>query len=241
MKRNTKFETLAVGALVAMALGVNGVEARPAELDAVYKVEFLETHRLATVAILPAVSICDDQVAERRAERGWPDLYRQAKTRWMSAEDVRRRLAAASGGSGDLQAKVDAQVWRHGAVDSETAARLARLLGVDAVLSIRIDRWEIVDGGRGTVGLTAVLLGSDGVRLWSACGLAGHGRGRLSNEGTFSCDRTVYWDPRLEPDDRDHRTSMAFHALLARWATALPVPVYESELPSGLLAHLEAE
>jgi hypothetical protein len=194
--------------------------------DALYRDAKLASHPLATVALLPVVSVVDDPAAERLVEASWIDLYRAAGTTWMPAVEVRAGLARAM--DGDLGAEIDAQIWRRGGVDPAVAGRLARLLGVDAVLSVRIDRWEIADGDRAMVELTATLSGADGSRLWSISGLAGCGVPHSSTGRNFNADMSWIRDPRLEPRELDReKLGGALYTLLARWEPSLPVaPLY---------------
>ena len=241
--KTKRIAVLAACATLALVIGAQVAPAGTAPRDRILRTDNVEFRPMTNIAVLPAVSATGDEVAERRAEFAWVRMYANARTTWMPADEVRRRLAAASGGSGDLEAAVEAQIWRDGAVEGPIAARLARLLGVDGVLSLRVDLWEIADGGRGMVALTACIAGGDGQELWRASGLAGHGRGRLSNEGNFAIDNGTFrcWDARLEPDESAHRTAFALYTLLARWAPALPMPMFERDLPPGLIAMLKEE
>lgn len=235
MRSRLGFGLLVAGAVLALVSGSRAVEAREAR-DRVFVADGIELQRLMTVAVLPAVSITEDEVATRQAEFGWVALYSRSRTRWIPADEVRRRIAAAGDGSNDFDPAVKAQIWRSGAVDSLTAERLCRMLGVDAVLSLRVDRWEMVDGWRGVVGLSATLCTADGQRVWSATGTAGHGRGPLPENGNVSVDHGPDWSVAVVQDNRTHRTTGAFCTLLARWAPLLPTPVFEQELPADVLA-----
>jgi len=223
-------------AAISLALGMNADAASPESRDQLYRNSKLDGFRPTRVAVLPVVAVAENREAERLVERTWVDLYGEAGMEWMPADAVRARLAQAPAGPGDLAAEVADQVWHRGEVDAATATRLARRLGVDAVLSVRIDRWEIADGGRGMVELTAALTGVDGTRLWSISGLAGCGAAAGSVGRLFDADMSWFRNPRLEfqvPDEA--RLGGALCSLLLRWERALPAaPVYAGDGASSL-------
>jgi len=204
---------IVAGALLTLACVSGSAEARALPDHAV------TPHRVGTVAILPAVSVSGDALAEVRAEAGWDALYGRGWAQWMSTEEVTRRLAVDQ--ADDLAREVRDQIWRNGTVDAPTAARLCRMLNVDAVLCLRIDRWELAER-RGMVEVTASLSGADGQQLWSASGHAGFGRRELPDT-----------DASEHPD---HRTCTAYSTLLARWADQMSASVQEQELLSSVIA-----
>jgi hypothetical protein len=205
-------QAIVAGALVTLACVSGSVDARA-----------LPDHeatplRVGTVAILPAVSVTGDALAEVRAEAGWNALYGRGWAQWVSADEVSRRLAVDR--ADDFAREVRDQIWRNGTVDAPTAARLCRMLGVDAVLCLRIDRWELEER-RGMVEVTASLSGADGPQLWSASGHAGFGRRELPDT-----------DAAEHPD---HRTCAAYSSLVARWADQMPASIQEQELLSSVI------
>ncbi len=225
-------------AMGAAGIGVAGAGA-PGP-DSVRRADGLETRTLASVAILPAVSIDENAAAERRVERAWLAFFGDARTRWMPPDEVRSRLSTAAGEPDGSGGSVESQIWRNGEVDAESAERLARALAVDALLSLRVDRWEFEDGGRGVVELTVALTGADGSRLWRVSGLAGNGGGRRSDQGNFTWDLSWVWDARLEPTDQDRRIGTALYNLLGRWTPELPQGLIEGLPMSPALARVQA-
>lgn len=228
---------------IGLALGVSADAANPDSRDQVYRNSVLDGFQPTRVALLPVVAVAENLGAERLVESKWVDLYGDAGMEWMPADRVRARLAQASGERGNLSAEVDKQVWQNGEVDAAVAARLARLLGVDALLSVRIDRWEIADGGRGMVELSAVLTGADGTRLWSISGLAGCGTPSGSRGLNFNADMSWFRNPRLEsrcPDEA--KLGGALCNLLIRWEGALPAaPLYARDGGSGLFVRTNVD
>jgi hypothetical protein len=234
----SKHRLASLMALVAigLALGVSADAASPVSRDRFYRSSKLNAFQPNRVAILPVVAVAENLEAERLVERTWVDLYGRAGIEWMPADRVRARLAQLPGEREDLAAEVDGQVWQRGEVDSAMAARLTQRLGVDALLSVRIDRWEIADGGRGMVELSVVLTNADGTRLWSISGLAGCGTPFGSPGLNFNADMSWFRDPRLESQCQDEaKLGGALCNLLIRWEAALPAaPVYAQGGASGL-------
>ncbi len=236
MRANRPVHTaLVAGALALLALGIASPAARSAGSDEVWASNALATRPMARVAMLPVVAIADDPAAERAVAQGWKDLCCGTAAVWIPCCDVVARLERAPAGGGELVRTIEGEIWRDGAASPRSAALAARLLGVDAVLSLRIERWELADGGRGTVALTATLTGADGRRLWSISGSAEHGRGLQSSEANFRFDDAAFWDPRLEAP-REGRIGVALYALLARWSPELPTPLFDDRAATPLLA-----
>ena len=223
-----------VFAAALLALAVSTAAARGTSADAVFRSAALGTREFATIAILPVASVSENPGAERLVEDSWPEFCGEGGIQWLRADSVRAVFAGAAAGSVDLDA-VHAQIWRRGVADSEAAGRIARQLGVDAVLSVRIDRWEIADGGRAMVEMSAVLSGADGARLWSISGLAGCGAPRSSAKRHFTDDLGTFWSKRLEPPELGReKLGCALYTLLARWEGALPAaPAYAHHGGSG--------
>jgi len=239
----SRFAILMTLVAIGLALGVSADAASPDSRDQLYRNSRLDGFQPTQVALLPVVAVAENLAAERLVERTWVDLYGEAGMEWMPADVVRARLAQVSGERGDLAAEVDGVVWQRGEVDAAVAARLARILGVDALLSDRIDRWEIADGGRGMVELSAVLTGADGTRLWSISGLAGCGTPSGSRGLNFNADMSWFRDPRLEPRClSEEKLSGALRNLLIRWEGALPdAPQYAQEGASSLFVRTNVD
>ncbi len=229
---NRRIGTLTAAAIVVLVTGMSAAATRPPVRDELYRGAQLDSHRTITIAVLPVVGVARDPRAERQVEAAWVGLYQPSTTRWMPADEVRARLSEATVEPGNLASEVDEQIWRCGEVEPWMAGRLAGLLGVHAVLSVRIDRWEIADGGRGVVGMTASLTDADGTRLWWISGAAGHGLPPASAEQNFEADGSAFWNAALEWRENDHNLERALRTLLARWAWSLPAPLYGDEEPA---------
>lgn len=213
-----------VGMTLALVLGARGAVAAPAACDEVFRSALLDSHRTITVALLPVVSVNDDPVAERAVEEAWVAWYGASRMCWVPACDVRRCMQESTLDPENLTREVDRAIWRDGEVGPALAGRLAARLGVHAVLSVRIDRCGIADGGRGMVEMRAALTDADGTRLWSIHGCAGHGRPPGSRELNFDADLSVIRPPDLDWQERGHNLATALRSLMARWAWSLPDP-----------------
>lgn len=219
---------------ILLALGLGAESARAAVIDREYRSAALGGRPCTTIAILPVVSVNEDEGAESLVESSWTEFCGDPGIRWMPAGQVRAALAGAPGAPANLATLAEAQIWRNGEVDPEVAGRLARLLDVDAVLCARIDRWEIVDGGRAMVEMTAVLSGADGTRLWSITGTAGCGMPRNSVKRNFNADLSSIWNRGMEPREfRSEKLGCALYTLLAGWEGSLPAaPAYARDASS---------
>jgi hypothetical protein len=232
----SRFETLAVTALVVLAVGASVAAAGPLSKDEIYRSVRLESHPEMTVAILPVVTVVENAPIERVVEQAWYSLYQGTRTTWVPADEVRARLAKVCGEDGPMAKAAHDQVWREGAVDATTARCLAKVLDVDAVLTVRVDRFGIEDGCRAVVGMTAVLMGGDGTRLWSIEGAAARGTTKSSRETNFNDDLSWVRDPRLEPCSIGGCLGRAMFDLFARWAYSLPNPMYSDGEVEPMLA-----
>jgi hypothetical protein len=230
------FASAAVSTLVALVAWTSIAAATvPLERDEVYRDARLGGRATMTVAILPAVTTVESVPLERFVEQAWATLYRGGRTTWMPADDVRTRLAEVCADHHALEAAVHARIWRDGEVDAATARELAAMLGVDAVLCVRLDRFEIVDGCRAVVGMSAAVIGGDGTRWWSIRGCAGRGVIKSSRDQHFNSDLSWVRDPRLEPCTVAACLGLATYDLFARWAWSLPTPMYEDAAPRPVL------
>lgn len=221
----------ALCALIVLAPIADDADAAGSKRDRAWCDPAIAGRALSSIAVLPVVSVTGDERAEAWVENGWTLFYDQARTDWVAADEVRQLV------SGKKLEAVRDQVWRKGRPSAQAAVDLARSLAVDAVLSVRVDRWEIVDGGRAMVELSAVLTGADGNCLWSISGLAGHGRAPCSRERNFNGDMTWFWRPELQPCESKDNLGYAMCTLFARWSVALPEAMTPAaDVPVQLLA-----
>jgi hypothetical protein len=153
-----------------------------------------------------------------------------AQYRWVSATTTRELLRSHSNGSDSLLKVLQAGVLQQGRLDSLQAPIVAKLLGCDGLLTVRVDLWEQhtpewnQSGKPYTmVQLRAALVDSLGNLAWTAYGgQTGEGSYYDPNAGTVSVhdsdlDRHPVTGQNGAPSFRE-----VVSLLLSRWATQFP-------------------
>lgn len=171
----------AVSALAALLLLVIlGARPQPAprrerQIDHIKTHPDLSSIRLTAVAMLPAVSFEGVAPAERHAEAELMRGIREAGYRWITGPTTREMLRRAGGDS--LLKAVREAILSRDRIDSLMVPGLCRLLRVNGLITVRVDRAEQVSiqsdqTGRPstTVQVRAVLVDSLGKLVWSASG-----------------------------------------------------------------------
>lgn len=132
-------------------------------------------HEPRTIAILPAATYDGSVEARKQVEAAVSRALRETGYRWTSALITRDRLFKAGGDS--LVRAVNDQLLERPRVDSLEAPKFARMMFANALLTIRVDRYEqhaleVYQSGKAstTVALTAALVDSSGRLLWTASG-----------------------------------------------------------------------
>jgi hypothetical protein len=131
----------------------------------------LEHLRPDRIAILPAVSFVYLPTQRAYVEDAWLKRFETTHHHWIPAILCRERMAGTSKGGDSLLAKIGDQVRSRGRVDSLSSSSLAKLLQCQAMLCLRIDRWERLGRGgneRVFVDMTASLVDASGRLLWKA-------------------------------------------------------------------------
>jgi hypothetical protein len=129
----------------------------------------IERLRPARIAILPAVSFVYLPTQRAYFEDAWLQRFARTRHAWVPAILCRERMASTSRRGDSLLSRVGDQIRSRGRVDSAASASLARLLESQALLCLRIDRWERLGRGgneRIFVDMTATLVDSTGRLLW---------------------------------------------------------------------------
>lgn len=126
-----------------------------------------------TVAILPAITFDGNHTAAGAVPAAWSAVFPDSGYLWIPADEVGRKLDAA-GRLSDLDPLASGEIRRTGAVSAGTAQRLCRTLGVQAVLCLRVDKWEqmlAADSRRtASVEIRCSLVDSSGTELWRVSG-----------------------------------------------------------------------
>ena len=163
----TAWVPLLAAALVA-TLGASAPgERKPA--DRVWTRPGLENCNLRCIAILPPGSDAPARALEDR----WLLRAPRDGHAWLPSVMVMDHLVRGPRRAEALLAQIQARRASSGEVDSASVTQVARAMGADAILSLRIDRRERLGGGSRTVarvGATCVLQDSSGRLLWKVTG-----------------------------------------------------------------------
>jgi hypothetical protein len=176
-----------LAALLVAVLGSSALgERRPG--DRVWARTGLESSNLRCIAVLPPAG--EPREGALNLEDRWlMRVYRDGHA-WLTSAMVVDRLARNPRQGEALLTRAREQVERSGEVDSTSATQLARAVGADAVLFLRLDRWERLGGGSKTVAYveaTCALQDSSGHLLLkitgaeSVTGLYGIPTGKIGN------------------------------------------------------------
>src|SRR5262245_17088304 len=166
MRRTTWWLLVVVGVVAPLSVAA---KRRAPAVDRVWVHSKIESLRPRRVAILPAVSFEFLPKERSYVEDAWEQRMIRSRHAWLPAVLCRERMAATSRQRDSLLTAVAAQIRNRGRVDSTSSPRLARLLNTDALLCLRIDRWERMGVARSTqiyVDMTASLVDSTGRLLW---------------------------------------------------------------------------
>ena len=157
--------------LAAPALAQKGAR----KVDLFWTSPEFAAHEPRTIAMLPAATYDNNVEARKQAEAAIARALRETGYRWTSTLVSRDRMFKA-GGDSMLRAFND-KLLKSPRLDSLEAPGYARLVFANALLTIRVDRYERLEmefnqAGKPstTVALTAALVDSSGRLLWSASG-----------------------------------------------------------------------
>jgi hypothetical protein len=151
------------------------VFARKGPARETWVVDHLQSRGIREVAVLPAAVIGDDRSAARIVESAWVSAFDSTARHWSLAREREASFAATSIRKDSLLDAIAHQVFGHVSVDPATAYRVTRLLKVQALLCVRVNRWERVpestpDRPVAIVELEAAMVDSTGATLWKASG-----------------------------------------------------------------------
>lgn len=191
-------------------------------------------HHIQGIAVLPPVSYDRNHVAEKTAAGLWGQALRDVGYRWQSPLMVQTLMSSPSADSLLQQANVS--VLAHGRVDSLLAPRLCAALRTDAVLSLRLDRWEQVEmeynqAGRPstTVQVTATLVDASGRELWRTAGSeTGEGPYHDPNANVLGVSSSDLANKPLTGQGGAPVYAEVATKLFTRWAPRFPAPPADS-------------
>lgn len=169
---------LAPAAAAALLVAVaTAAPRRDHVIDKLWVNPALASVHVTAIAMLPAVSYDGVLPAEKSAEFEWMMKVKDTGYRWVSATTSRDRLRETAGNDSLLLANKE-DLLAHERIDSLRAPGLCRLLRVNGLLTIRVDRAEKFtiqsdQSGRPstTVQVHAALVDSTGQLVWSASGV----------------------------------------------------------------------
>jgi hypothetical protein len=128
------------------------------------------------IALFPVTSYDNNLGSENQVEATIGPEFKSLGYRWISGNTTREMMRSATGGDSLMKA-LKAQVLAVGRIDSTDAQRLAKMLRCDAILALRLDRFEqhapefnVAGKPYTTVGLTGTLIDSKGRLDWSGSG-----------------------------------------------------------------------
>lgn len=162
---------LLVLVLVTPALAQKGAR----KVDQFWRSPEFAAHEPRTIAMLPAATYDGSADARKQAELAVARALRETGYRWTSTLITRDRMLKAGGDS--LLKALNDQLLETPRLDSLEAPGYARMAYANALLTIRVDRYEKLEmefnqSGKPstTVALTAALVDSSGRLLWTASG-----------------------------------------------------------------------
>jgi hypothetical protein len=170
--RGPRFIALTAIALM-LALPASGKDKKA---DLIFVSPDFANRRIESVALLPAASFDNRLDHEKLAEDMFAQVVRPAGYRWLTSS-VARDLLKSSAPNDSIYKAVRAAVLKNVRVDSLSAGPVCALLRTDALLTLRVDRfdqlqmeWDQAGKPSTTVQLKAALVDSSGRLLWSASG-----------------------------------------------------------------------
>ena len=168
--------TLAALLLLALASLAHAADKKKKGGDAVWTNPDFAQSNVTAIAMLPPASFDHDAAAEKLADAALGATVRGTAYRWVSASSARALIGGGPAGDSLLK-RVNARLLETGRVDSLMAPELCRRTRTNALLTLRVDRWEQMklefnQSGKPTttVQLSAALVDSTGRLLWTASG-----------------------------------------------------------------------
>ena len=197
------------------------------KMDIFWQSPEFAAHEPRAIAMLPAATYDGSVEARQAVETAVAKALRGAGYRWTSTLITRDRLLR-SGGDSLLKA-LNAQLLKEPRLDSLEAPGYSRLMSSDALLTIRVDRYEqykleVYQSGKATttVGLTVALVDSSGRLLWRGIGLE-TAEGVYYDAGSSQVDTSPSaLTNRMTPQAGPPSYAETLGKLLVRWVPQFP-------------------
>jgi hypothetical protein len=214
---------------VAVVLAVSAHAADKKKKDAVWTNPDFASSNVTSIAMLPPVSFDRNAAAEKIADGALGAAVRGQVYRWLSATNARTLIASGPGGDSLLKVVRDRQL-ETGRVDSLMAPVLCKRTRTNALLSLRVDRWEQLQmefnqAGKPstTVQLTVTLVDSVGRLLWTASGSETvEGPYHDPNANVLGVQSSGLSNTPMTGQGGPPEYSEVLNSLLTRWAPQFP-------------------
>jgi hypothetical protein len=202
-------------------------EKAPKKMDLFWQSPEFAAHEPRAIAMLPAATYDGSVEARQAVEAAVAKALRGAGYRWTSTLVTRDRMLK-SGGDSLLKA-LNGQLLKEPRLDSLEAPGYSRLMSSDALLTIRVDRYEqykleVYQSGKATttVGLTVALVDSSGRLLWRGIGLE-TAEGVYYDAGSSQVDTSPSaLNNRMTPQAGPPSYAETLSKLLVRWVPQFP-------------------
>ena len=219
--------------LLPLLLAVPAVaEKGPRKMDLFWKSPEWAAYEPGSIAMLPAATYDGNTAARHTVENAVAKALREKGYRWTSGLITHDRMMKAGGDS--LVKALNDQLLKSPRLDSLAAPAYARMMVANALLTIRVDRYEqyqleVYQSGKPstTVGLTMALVDSSGRLLWSANGVE-NAEGIYYTAGSSQLDRNpAALTDRVTPQGGPPSYVETLAKLLTRW-----VPEFPAKMPA---------
>jgi len=202
-------------------------EKAPKKMDIFWQSPEYAAHEPRSIAMLPAAAYDGSLEARQAVETAVARALRGSGYRWTSTLVTRDRMLESGGDS--LVKAFTAQVLKEPRLDSLEAPGYARLMMSDALLTIRVDRFEqykleVYQSGKATttVGLTVALVDSSGRLLWRGNGVE-TAEGVYYDAGSSQVDTSPSaLTNRMTPQAGPPSYAETLGKLLVRWVPQFP-------------------
>jgi len=164
-----------LAALLIGLLAPGPARAKPPR-DDVWTHPDIAAHRIREIAVLPIVNVVDEARAPAYVEeRIGLRFCDQTPQLWILPAEARKLLERTTRQPYSQLDTLSSQIWREGVLDPVQARDVARQLGVESVLCLRINQWErrkdyTAASMRAFVVMQAAVVDSAGVVLWTISG-----------------------------------------------------------------------
>lgn len=237
MTRRLAVLSLLVAASAATAFAA---EKKGGKIDAIWVHPGYADFGVQSIAMIQPASYDRNLQAEKLADQLWGASLRGTGYRWIGSGSTGALLGRAADGDSLLQL-VRTRLLDDPRPDSASVVELCRRLRTDAVLTLRIDRWEKSEiefnqAGKPTttVQLRAALVDSSGALLWSASGSeTADGPYHDPSAGVIGVKSSGLGTQPLTGQGGAPSYLEVMNTVLSRWVSQFPARVVPATPPAG--------